>query len=98
LLYQQEIPYSVEVVTYSFKKSRTKKKEPLIKIATYVFVMRESQKAIILGKDGAGIKKLGEQSRRDIEAFLGKKVFLELTIKVRKNWRDDEQSLKRFGY
>lgn len=98
LLYEQEIPYSVEVSTYSFKNGRTKKKEPIINIATYVFVMRESQKAIILGKDGAGIKQLGAQSRKDIEAFLGKKVFLELTIKVRKNWRDDEKSLKRFGY
>ncbi len=98
LLYQQEIPYSVEVSTYSFKKARTKKKEPIINISTYVFVMRESQKAIMLGKDGAGIKQLGEQSRKDIESFLGKKVFLELTIKVRKNWRNDEKSLKRFGY
>jgi len=98
LLYKQEIPYSVEVVTHSFKKSRTKKREPLVRIEAYVFVMRESQKAILIGKNGAGIKKLGEQSRKDIEKFLNKKVYLEFTIKVRKDWRNDEQSLKRFGY
>ncbi len=98
LLYKQEIPYSVEVVTQSFKSGKTKKGAPLVKIYSYVYVMRESQKAIILGKHGAGIKQLGEQSRKDIEKFLGKKVFLELTIKVRDNWRNDEQSLKRFGY
>ena len=98
LLYKQEIPYSVEVVTQSFKIGKTKKGEQLVKIYAYVYVMRESQKAIILGKHGAGIKKLGEQSRKDIEKFLGKKVYLELTIKVRENWRNDEQSLKRFGY
>jgi len=98
LLYKQEIPYSVEVVTHEFKTGKTKKGEPLVRISSYVFVMRESQKAIIIGKHGAGIKQLGEQSRKDIEKFLGKKVFLEFTIKVRDNWRNDEKSLKRFGY
>lgn len=98
LLYQQEIPYSVEVVTHSFKKGKTKKGEDLIRIESYIYVMRESQKAIIIGKNGAGIKQLGEQSRVDVEKFLGQKVYLEFTIKVRKDWRNDETSLKRFGY
>ena len=98
LLYQQEIPYSVEVVTHTFKEGKTKKGVPLIRIESYVYVMRESQKAIIIGKNGAGIKQLGEQSRLDVEKFLGQKVFLEFTIKVRKDWRNNETSLKRFGY
>jgi len=98
LLYKQEIPYSVEVATHSFKKDKTRKGDPLIRIDAYVFVMRESQKGILIGKNGSGLKKLGELSRLDIEKFLDSKVYLELTIKVRKDWRNDEQSLKRFGY
>jgi len=98
LLYKQEIPYSAEVVTHTFKTGRTKKKEPIVKILTYIFVMRDTQKSILIGKNGSMLKKLGEQSRLDIEKFLGKKVYLELTIKVRDNWRNDEKTLKRFGY
>jgi GTP-binding protein Era len=63
-----------------------------------IFVLRESQKAILLGKAGSAIKKLGQEARQEIETFLQSKVHLELTVKVRPNWRDDEKSLQRFGY
>jgi GTP-binding protein Era len=91
--YQKEIPYSVEVKVISYKE------EPEIdKISVVLFVTRESQKGILLGKNGAAIKKLGTESRKKLEEILGKKVFLELTVKVEENWRDDDKTLKRFGY
>lgn len=93
LLYSQEIPYSVEIVIDSFKEE-----EHITKISATIFVARESQKAIILGHKGNAIKRLGIAARKDIENFLDKHVFLELTVKVRENWRDDEKILKRFGY
>ena len=93
LNFSQEIPYSVEVVVDAFTEE-----EKLTRISVYLFVARESQKAIILGHQGKAIKKLGTDARKDIEAFLEKHVFLELTVKVRKDWRDDENQLKRFGY
>jgi GTP-binding protein Era len=69
----------------------------LIKIAADIIVQRESQKAIILGDQGKMIKKLGTESRLSIEAFLGSKVFLELFVKVRPKWRDNESQLKEYG-
>lgn len=93
LNFSQEIPYSVEVVIDSFKEE-----EKLIRISALLFVSRESQKAILLGHQGNAIKKLGTEARKDIEAFLEKHVFLELVVKVKKDWRDDERELKRFGY
>ena len=91
--YQKEIPYSVEVKVLSYKES-----EDIDRISTVIFVTRESQKGILLGKNGAAIKKLGTESRKKIEAVIQKKVFLELTVKVLDNWRDDENALRRFGY
>lgn len=91
--YQQEIPYSVEVAVDSYKESAK-----LIKIRALIFVARESQKAILIGKQGLAIKKVGIQAREDIEQFTGKKIFLELSVKVVKDWRDNETVLKRFGY
>jgi GTPase len=91
--FQQEIPYSVEIVVEDFKES-----EALVKIRANIFVARESQKGIILGHQGKAIKKLGTDARLDIEAFLRKKVFLELFVKVDKDWRDSERQLKRYGY
>jgi GTP-binding protein Era len=91
--YKQEIPYSVEVVVESYKES-----ENLIRISTIIYVARESQKMIILGKSGSAIKKAGTEARKDIEAFVGKKVFLEQTVKVKKDWRDNDRQLKKFGY
>ena len=96
--YQQEIPYSVEVVGESFKETQTNQGEPLVRISAMIYVARESQKPIILGKAGAAIKKLGTAARKDLETFLEQKVFLELRVKVRENWRDDERLLKGFGY
>jgi len=93
LNYSKEIPYSVEVVIDSFKEE-----EEIIRISVFLFVARESQKAIILGHQGSAIKKMGTEARKDIEEFLDKHVFLELKVKVKKDWRDNESELKRFGY
>lgn len=98
LLYQQEVPYSCEVVVASFKESQTKQGEPLIRIAAEIYVARKTQKAILIGKGGSAIKKLGTEARKGIEAFLESKVFLELHVKIKDNWRDDERMLKYFGY
>jgi len=93
LNFSQEIPYSVEVAVESFKEEDT-----ITRIAATIFVARETQKGILLGHQGSAIKKLGTDSRKDIESFLEKHVYLELSIKVAKEWREDERALKRFGY
>lgn len=93
LLYEQEIPYSVEVAVDSFKEE-----ENIIRIHAIIFVNRKTQKPIIIGKNGKMIKQLGILARKDIEEFFGKKVFLELYVKVKENWRDSEHWLKLFGY
>jgi GTP-binding protein Era len=93
LNFSKEIPYSVEVVIDAFTET-----DSLIKIYAYLYVARESQKAIILGHQGRAIKKLGTEARKDIEAFLEKHVFLDLNVKVKKEWRENELDLKRFGY
>lgn len=98
LLYHQEIPYSVEVVIESFKETETASGEPLVRIRAEIFVARATQKSILIGKNGEAIKKLGTEARKGIETFLEKKVFLELYVKVKDNWRDNEQLLKHFGY
>jgi GTP-binding protein Era len=93
LNYQKEIPYSTEVVVEDFKE------ESMInKIRATIYVMRESQKGIIIGHQGTVIKKVSTEARLDMEKFLGKKVYLELQVKVSKDWRDNEKQLKRFGY
>ena len=91
--YQKEIPYSVEVIVNEYKES-----PEIDRIKTVIYCARESQKAILLGHGGAAIKKLGTEARKRIEEFVGKKVYLELTIKVADDWRDNEKMLKRFGY
>lgn len=93
LLYRKEVPYSAEVVVDSFKE-----KEDIVHIAAWIFVARESQKIIIIGKGGKAIKQLGIEARKDLEKFLDKQVYLELSVKVNKDWRDNEHSLDRFGY
>lgn len=98
LLYEEEIPYSCEVSVDSFQETTTKTGAPLARIGATIFVIRETQKGILLGNRGAAIKKLGTLARLAIQEFLQTKVFLELTVKVRSNWRDDERSLKQFGY
>lgn len=93
LYYQKEIPYSVEILVTAFKES-----EDIIRISAEIYVARESQKAIIIGHQGKAIKKLGIESRKELERFFQKKIFLETFVKVNKDWRDDEKKLKRFGY
>ena len=91
--FREEIPYSCEVIVTDFKEA-----EDIIRIYSSIFVERESQKAILLGKGGSAIKKLGISAREDCEKFLGKKIFLELTVKVKDNWRNDKLVLKQLGY
>ena len=93
LFYQKEIPYSVQVVIDSYKEENA-----LIRISAFIFVERETQKAIIIGHQGNGLKKVGTTARQDIEDFTGKKVFLETFVKVRKNWRANTRDLDAFGY
>ena len=93
LFYRQEIPYSVEVAVESFKEE-----DDLIRIAAKIFVMRDSQKGILIGHKGQALKKVGTEARKDIEAFFNKKVFLELFVKVKKDWRDKDRMLRSLGY
>ena len=93
LLYGEEIPYHTTVVVQEFKEKIT-----LTKISADIIVQRETQKVIILGAGGSMIKKLGTDARKDIEEFLGGKVFLELFVKVKPKWRDNEMQLKEYGY
>jgi GTP-binding protein Era len=91
--YDKEIPYAVEVLTEAFLED-----PKLIKIQAVIMVERETQKGILIGHKGAQLKKVGQGARRALEAFFGKKIFLELFVKVSKNWRNDSRQLKRFGY
>jgi GTPase len=93
LQFTKEVPYSTEVVVESYKEN-----EKITVIAATIFVERETQKAILLGHKGAAIKKLGTEARKDIETFIGSRVYLELSVKVSDDWREDERQLKRFGY
>ena len=91
--YKKEVPYSSEVVVEEYKE-----KNGIDVISATIFVERDSQKGIILGHKGSMIKKVGTEARIDIEEFIQKKVFLDLHVKVNKDWRNNELSLKRFGY
>ena len=93
-LYREEIPYSVEVLINDFKERESNKDY----IEAEIVVEKDSQKGIIIGKQGSAIKKLGEISRKAIEKFLQREVYLELRVKVRKKWRTDEKMLRAFGY
>ena len=91
--YDKEVPYSVEVEVEEFKES-----DKRIDIMAIIYVERPSQKGIIIGSQGEALKKVGTEARKDIEAFFGKKVFLNLYVKVLKDWRNKENDLKNFGY
>jgi GTP-binding protein Era len=91
--YKKEIPYSVEVEVEEFFDE-----EEIIKIRAIINVARESQKGIIIGHKGRALKKVGTLARRDMETFFQKKIFLDLYVKVNKDWRNDDKQLKRFGY
>ena len=93
LLFDKEIPYSCQVEVESFKEG-----ESLIDISALIYVERDSQKGIIIGKQGAMLKKLGMLARKDIEAFFGKKVMLKTFVKVEKDWRNNIRDLNLFGY
>ena len=93
LQYKKEIPYSVEVVVESYKEE-----SEIVRIAATLYVERSTQKAIIIGSKGSAIKKLGTDARMSIEEFLQKHVFLDLSVKVLKDWRNNELQMKRFGY
>lgn len=91
--YKKEIPYSVEVETEAFKEE-----EDIIRISSVIMVERDSQKGIIIGHKGQAIKYVGIEARKDLEKFFGKQVHLELFVKVNKDWRKNDNQLKRFGY
>ncbi|MDD4516286.1 GTPase Era [Massilibacteroides sp.] len=93
LYYQKEVPYAVEVIVEEFKEE-----ESLIRIKALIVVERDSQKGIIIGHQGQALKKVGAMARKDIEKFFGKKVFLEMFVKVEKDWRNRDTLLKNFGY
>ncbi|UNZ00203.1 GTPase Era [Zhouia spongiae] len=93
LNYKKEIPYAVEVETEEFLEDDT-----IIRIRSVIMVERDTQKGIIIGHKGAALKKVGMQSREDLEKFFGKQVHLELFVKVNKNWRSNSNQLRRFGY
>jgi GTPase len=93
LNYEQEIPYSCEVGIESFKDE-----ESILRIRATIYVERDSQKGILIGKGGSSLKKTGTEARKDMEKFFGKKVFLETHVKVADNWRKQKLKLKQFGY
>ena len=93
LYYQKEIPYATEVLVEAFEESKD-----LVKISAVIIVERDTQKGIIIGHGGKALKKTGTEARKDIEAFLQKKVFLQLFVKVEKDWRNKDTKLKSFGY
>lgn len=93
LNYKKEIPYSVEIVVNSFKEE-----EKIIKIQADILVERDSQKGIIIGDKGSALKKVGTQARKDLENFFKKQIYLELFVKVDKDWRNNDKRLKNFGY
>ena len=91
--YNKEIPYSVEILTEEFKEDKK-----IIRIRSVIMVERNSQKGIIIGHKGSALKKVGIESRKDLEIFFGKQIYIELFVKVNKNWRSNQNQLKRFGY
>jgi GTP-binding protein Era len=93
LNYAKEIPYSCEVAVESFKEA-----EDIVRINAVIYVARESQKGILIGRKGEALKRVGIQARTDVEKFLGRKVYLGLLVKVADDWRNNEKHLKRFGY
>lgn len=91
--YKEEIPYSVQVEVVEFKED-----EKIIRISAEIYVMRDSQKQILIGKGGVALKNVGIAARRDMERFFDKQVFLQTFVKVKENWRDNDSLLRQFGY
>ncbi len=92
-IYEDEIPYHTAVLVQEYKE-----KDTLTKIQADIIVQRETQKGILLGEGGRMIRQLGTEARKEIEMFIGRKVFLELFVKVRPKWRDNEWQLREYGY
>ncbi len=93
LYYKKEIPYAVEIETEAFHEE-----ENIIKIRAIIMVERDSQKGIIIGHKGTALKRVGTEARKELEKFFGKKIYLELYVKVNKDWRNNKNQLRRFGY
>ncbi|MBK8808545.1 MAG: GTPase Era [Bacteroidales bacterium] len=93
LHYQKEIPYSVEVVVDEYKEETD-----IVNISAIIYVARDSQKGIIIGHQGLSLKRIGTEARKDLEKFIEKKIFLSMFVKVKKDWRDDNEQLQKFGY
>ena len=93
LNYEEEVPYSCEVAINSFKDEKD-----ILRISAEIYVERDTQKGIVIGKAGSSLKKVGTEARKDMEAFFGKKVFLETHVKVADNWRKEKNRLRQFGY
>ncbi len=93
LNYKKEVPYSVEVDVEEFKEE-----DDIIRIRTVIYVARDTQKGIIIGHKGSKLKQVGIGARKQLESFFAKQVHLETFVKVKKNWRDSDLHLKRFGY
>ena len=93
LNYDKEVPYSAEVIVEKFEE-----KENSIHIMAVIYVERDSQKGILIGKGGSMLKRVGTEARKDIEKFFGKSVYLEMFVKVEPNWRNRENKLRAFGY
>lgn len=91
--YRQEIPYACEVVVTDYEES-----SEIDRMRAEIYIERESQKSILIGEKGSSLKKVGTEARADIEKMIGKKAYLELFVKVKQNWKDDERMLKNFGY
>ncbi|MDB4121426.1 GTPase Era [bacterium] len=91
--YKKEIPYAVEVDTEEFFEEET-----IIRVRSVIMVERETQKGIIIGHKGSALKRVGVEARKDLEKFFGKQIHIELYVKVNKNWRSNQNQLKRFGY
>ena len=91
--YNKEIPYAVEIETEEFFED-----DNIIRIRSLIMVERDTQKGIIIGHKGAALKKVGMESRVDLEKFFGKQIHIEMYVKVNKNWRSNANMLKRFGY
>ena len=91
--YKKEVPYSVEISVEEYIEE-----DEIVRIRAIIYVLRESQKAILIGHKGLGLKRIGSESRKDIEKMINKKVFLTTPIKVKKDWRNNSSQLKKFGY
>mgnify|MGYP003623725090 CR=1 FL=1 len=93
LYYQKEVPYSVEVIVEEFKEEKD-----IINIRALIIVERDSQKGIIIGNKGLALKKVGAMARKDMERFFEKKIFLQMFVKVEKDWRSRDNMLRQYGY